>query len=97
MAVALEAGAEDVVENEDGSLDVLTLPEAFQHVQQAMLTADLHPELAEVTMRADTDVSLDLEDARKMVKLLEMLEDLDDVQSVYSNADLSEEVLAQLA
>ena len=97
MAVALEAGAEDVVENEDGSLDVLTLPEAFQHVQQAMLTADLHPELAEVTMRADTDVSLDLEDARKMVKLLEMLEDLDDVQSVYSNADLSEEILAQLA
>ena len=96
LEVALEAGAEDVVTNEDGSVDVLTQPADFEKVKQAMLAAGLQPEQAEVTLRANTHSSLDLENARKMVKLLEMLEDLDDTQNVYSNADISEEILAQL-
>jgi YebC/PmpR family DNA-binding regulatory protein len=97
MEVALEAGAEDVVTHPDGSVDVLTTPESFEDIKQAILAAGLTPEVAEVTMRASTTTSLGIEDARKMVKLLEMLEDLDDVQNVYSNADLSEEILAQIA
>ena len=96
MEVALEAGAEDVVNYNDGSIDVLTTPENFGAVKDAMTAAGLEAENAEVTMRAATDVALQVEDAGKMLKLLEMLEDLDDVQNVYSNADISEEVLAQL-
>ena len=96
MEVALEAGADDVVGYPDGSIDVLTTPENFTEVKEAMAAAGLEPENAEVTMRAATDVVLQAEDAGKMLKLLEMLEDLDDVQNVYSNADISEEVLAKL-
>jgi YebC/PmpR family DNA-binding regulatory protein len=96
MEVALESGAEDVVNYNDGSIDVLTTPENFGAVKDAMTAAGLEAENAEVTMRAATDVALEAEDAGKMLKLLEMLEDLDDVQNVYSNADISEEVLAQL-
>ena len=96
MAAALEAGADDVVVNDDRSIDVLTTPEDFGKVKDTMEVARLVPESAQVTMRASTNTSLALEDAQKMVKLLEMLEDLDDVQNVYSNADISEEVLARL-
>jgi YebC/PmpR family DNA-binding regulatory protein len=96
MEAALEAGAEDVVVNEDSSIDVLTKPEDFGAIKNAMDTADLNPESAQVTMRADNTASLGLEDAGKMLRLLETLEDLDDVQDVYSNADISEEILAQL-
>jgi len=96
MEVALEAGADDVLENDDGSVDVLTSPTEFQDVKQALLDAGLEPELAEVTMRASSNSELDLDNARKMVKLLDMLEDLDDTQNVYSNADIAEELLAQL-
>jgi YebC/PmpR family DNA-binding regulatory protein len=96
MEVALEAGADDVVSYADGSLDVLTAPETFVDVKEAMTAAGLEPESAEVTMRAATDVALQAEEAGKMLKLLEMLEDLDDVQNVYSNADIAEEVLAKL-
>jgi YebC/PmpR family DNA-binding regulatory protein len=96
MAAALDAGADDVLVNDDRSIDVLTTPEDFGQVKDAMETAKLPPESAQVTMRASTSSSLALEDAQKMVKLLEMLEDLDDVQNVYSNADISEEVLARL-
>jgi YebC/PmpR family DNA-binding regulatory protein len=96
MEAALEAGAEDVVTNEDGSVDVLTPPADFEKVRQALLADGLQPEQAEVTLRANTHSSLGMENARKMVKLLEMLEDLDDTQNVYSNADISEEILAQL-
>lgn len=97
MEAALEAGADDVVTNEDGSIDVLTSPEAYAGVRQAMLAKGLAPEHAEVTMRAASSVRLDFEDAKKMVKLLEMLEDLDDVQNVYSNADIDAEMLAKIA
>lgn len=96
MEVALEAGAEDVITNDDGSVDVLTTPAEFQTVKQQMLDEGLEPEMAEVTMRAQSNVSLDLENAQKMVKMLEMLEDLDDTQNVYSNADISDDIMAQL-
>jgi len=96
MEAALEAGADDVVSYADGSIDVLTAPETFMDVKEALTAAGLEPERAEVTLRAATDVALQAEEAGKMVKLLEMLEDLDDVQNVYSNADIAEEVLAQL-
>ena len=96
MEAALEAGAEDIVTNDDGSIDVLTEPDMFVDIKEAMIAAGLKPEQAEVTMRADISTPLEVDDAGKMVRLLETLEDLDDVQDVYSNADISEDVLAQL-
>jgi len=96
MEVALEAGAEDVVGYDDDSVDVLTDPEQFEAVRDAMQAAGLGTEQAEVTMRAANSTSLTLEDAEKMVRLLDTLEELDDVQNVYSNADISEDILAQL-
>ncbi len=96
MEVALEAGADDVISNDDGSVDVLTVPALFQTVREAMLAAGLKPEEAEITQRANSSTTLGLEDAQKMVKLLEMLEDLDDTQNVYSNADIPDTILAQL-
>ncbi|MDQ2696111.1 MAG: YebC/PmpR family DNA-binding transcriptional regulator [Pseudomonadota bacterium] len=96
MEAALEAGADDVVTNDDGSIDVLCAPERFAAVKKAMQAAGLAPEQAEVTLRAATSTRLEYEEARKMVKLLEMLEELDDTQNVYSNADIPEAVLARL-
>ncbi len=96
MEVALEAGADDVVTNDDGSIDVITTPEAFLDVKQAMLDAGLEPEMAEITMQPSTTVDLDLDDAQKVMRLVDTLEDLDDVQNVYTNADFSEEVMAEL-
>ncbi len=94
---ALEAGAEDVVTNEDGSVDVLTDPEDYQQVKTAIEAAGLEPEHAEVTMRASTNVSLAEVDAEVMLKLLDTLEDLDDVQQVYSNAEIADDILMRLA
>lgn len=96
MEAALEAGAEDVVTNDDGSVDVQTTPEGFLDVKEAMVAAGFEPEQAEVTQQASTNVDLDLEGAQKMLRMIGMLEDLDDVQNVYSNADVSEEIMAQL-
>jgi YebC/PmpR family DNA-binding regulatory protein len=96
MEVSLEAGAEDVTSHEDRSVDVLVDPAQFEIVRDAMMAAGLPPESAEVTMRASTTVALDEDDAGKMLRLLERLEDLDDVQNVYSNADISEDILARL-
>lgn len=96
MEVALEAGADDLVEYDDGSLDVLSGPDAFAAVRDALAAAGLEAETAEVTMRAGNTVSLGLDDAKSMVKLLEMLEDLDDTQNVYSNADIPDAIMAQL-
>ncbi len=95
MEVALEAGALDVITDDDGSIEVLTAPEEFAQVKEAMLAAKLIPEQAEVTMRASTSAALAVDDATKMLRMLDMLEDLDDVQNVYSNADIPDEVLAQ--
>jgi YebC/PmpR family DNA-binding regulatory protein len=97
MEVALEAGADDVISNDDRSADVLVDPDHFEAVRAVLIQSGLAPESAEVTMRASTSVQLDVEDAEKMVRLLERLEDLDDVQNVYSNADISEEILAKIA
>jgi len=96
MEAALEAGAQDVVSNDDGSIDVFTDPADFSRVKDALRAAELIPESAEVTMRPTTSAVLDAEAAASMVKMLDVLEDLDDVQQVYSNADISDEILAQL-
>ena len=96
IEVAIEAGAEDVVVNEDGSIDVLTEPEEFSAVKSALEKANLFPGQAEITEHATTTVSLGIEEARRMLDLLEALEELDDVQQVYSNADLSAEAIAAL-
>ncbi len=97
MEVALEAGAEDVVTNDDQTIDVQTTPETFLDIKQAMLAAGLEPEMAEVTMSPSTSVDLELDDAEKVMRLVDTLEDLDDVQNVYTNADFSDEVMAQLS
>ncbi|HNT40208.1 MAG TPA: YebC/PmpR family DNA-binding transcriptional regulator [Rubrivivax sp.] len=88
MEVALEAGAEDVVAGEDGSIEVLTAPADFEAVKSAFEGAGLAPELAEVTMRAENTVAVVGDDAQRMQKLLDALEDLDDVQDVFHNAEL---------
>ncbi|WP_461518988.1 YebC/PmpR family DNA-binding transcriptional regulator [Porticoccus sp.] len=95
LEIALDAGAEDVLIHDDGSLDVLTAWEDFSAVKEALEAADLESENAEVTMLASTTVSLDKEAAEKLLALVDHLEDLDDVQNVYTNADISEEVMAE--
>ena len=86
MEVALEAGADDVITHDDGAIEVLTPPPAFEAVKHALEAAGLAPELAEVTMRSENTIELAGDDAAKMQKLLDVLEDLDDVQEVYHNA-----------
>lgn len=93
---ALEAGADDVISNDDGSLDVITTPENYLSAKDALIAAGFSPENSEITMQASTQVDLDAETAEKMLKLLERLEDLDDVQNVYSNADISDEIMEGL-
>ena len=88
MEVALEAGADDVVADDDGAVEVLTSPAGFEHVRQALEQAGLKAELAEVTMRPENPVELAGDDVARMQKLLDVLEDLDDVQAVYHNAAL---------
>jgi YebC/PmpR family DNA-binding regulatory protein len=90
MEVALEAGADDVVSGDDGAIEVLTPPVDFEAVKQALETAGLKPEIAEVTMRAENTIELSGEDAERMQKLLDVIEDLDDVQDVFHNAEITE-------
>jgi len=90
MEVALEAGADDVIADEDGAIEVLTDPAQFEAVKNALEAAGLKPEVAEVTMRADSTIELAGDDAVRMQKLLDMIEDLDDVQEVYHNAGIDE-------
>jgi len=96
LDAAIEAGAEDVVVDDDKSIEVLTDPADFEGVRDAMRAAGLEPEQAALTMRAGNSTELELQAAASMIKMLEMLEDLDDVQNVYSNAEISDDVLAQL-
>ncbi|MGE0486733.1 MAG: YebC/PmpR family DNA-binding transcriptional regulator [Gammaproteobacteria bacterium] len=96
MEAALEAGADDVVVAEDGSAEVLTDPDEFSDVRERMIAAGFEPESAEITMRAAINNEIEQDDAQKMLRLLDMLEDLDDVQKVYSNASISDEILAAL-
>ncbi len=97
MEAALEVGAEDVVTTEEGSVEVITAPEDFNRVKDGMIAMRNEPQTAELTMRASTTNPLSVEQAEKMMKLLDTLEDLDDVQRVYSNAEISEEILARIA
>jgi YebC/PmpR family DNA-binding regulatory protein len=90
MEVALEAGADDVITDADGAIEVLTSPTEFEAVKNALEAAGLTPEVAEVTMRAENTVELTGEDAVRMQKLLDVLEDLDDVQGVFHNAEIHE-------
>jgi YebC/PmpR family DNA-binding regulatory protein len=90
MDVALEAGAEDVVTDEDGAIEVICAPADFEKVRKALEAAGLKPDLSEVTMRAENNIELSEEDSAKMQKLLDVIEDLDDVQDVYHNAVLAE-------
>ena len=91
MEIALEAGADDVVTEDDGSIEVITSPEAYADVALAMEEGGLTPANSEVTMRASTEVELDVETGQKVLKFLDVLEDLDDAQAVYSNADIPDE------
>jgi YebC/PmpR family DNA-binding regulatory protein len=96
MEAAIESGAEDVIVDSDGSIEVLTEPTDFEQVRDAMRATGVKAETAQVTMRASTSAPLEVKEAGSMIKMLEMLEDLDDVQEVYSNADISDDVLAYL-
>ena len=90
MEVALEAGAEDVITDAEGAIEVLTTPADFEVVKNALEAAGLVAEMAEVTWRAENSVSLSGDEAAKMQKLLDILEDLDDVQNVFHNAELED-------
>jgi YebC/PmpR family DNA-binding regulatory protein len=96
MEAALEAGAEDVIGNDDGSIDVYTTPEDYEDVRQAMTDAGHEPDHAEVTYDAAVKPELDQDAAEKLLKMIDVLEDLDDVQEVFSNADISDEILEAL-
>ena len=90
MEVALEAGAEDVLTDPEGAIEVLTTPADFEAVKNALEAAGLVAEMAEVTWRAENSVSLSGDEAAKMQKLLDILEDLDDVQNVFHNAEFED-------
>ncbi len=97
MEVAMEAGAEDIIAHDDGSVDVMTSPDDYLGIKEALVAAGFEPESAEVTMDAENKVELDAKSAEKILRLIDVLDDLDDVQDVYSNADISEEVMGQVA
>ena len=97
MEVALESGADDIVNNEDGSVDVICQPEAYLSLQEALKEADLEASFSEVSMRAGTMAEVSDKDAEKIIRLIDVLEELDDVQNVYSNADFPEGVLENMS
>ena len=91
MEAALESGADDIVAEEDGSIEVITDPETYSDVKAGLEAAGFTAENAEITMRASLEVELDVESGEKVLRLLDALEDLDDTQDVYSNADIPDE------
>ncbi len=93
MEVALEAGAEDVIADDDGAIEVLTAPADFETVKNALEAAGLKPEVAEITMRPENPIELAGNDAVRMQKLLDALEELDDVQEIYHTAEIDSEAL----
>lgn len=97
MEAALEAGAEDIITNEDASIDVISAADNLVDVKEALAAAGFKADNAEVTMQASTNSALDEAGAETMLRLLDMLEDLDDVQRVYSNAEIADDLLARLA
>ncbi len=96
LDTALEAGAEDVVTNDDSSVEVHTTFESYLSVKEALLAAGFQPDSSDVTMVASTHTPLDRDGAEKILRLIDALEDLDDVQSVYTNADIPDEIIEQL-
>lgn len=97
MEHALEVGADDIVVNDDKSVDIITTPESFIPIKSTLIKSGFSPAEADVVMRAGTSVSImDKETAERVVNLIDTLEDLDDVQSVYSNADIAEKILSEL-
>ena len=96
MEVAIEFGADDVITNDDGSIDVMTAPDDFFSIKDALIANNLNPEHSQITMEPDNSIELNLEDAEKFMKLIDRLEDLDDTQDVYHNACISDELMAQL-
>jgi len=96
MDAALDAEAIDVINYDDGAVDVMTTPENYLTVKCALVAAGFEPDNAEVTMQAATMAELEADDAEKMLRLIDRLEDLDDVQDVYSNADISDEIMTSL-
>lgn len=97
MEVALEFGAEDVINGEDGRIEVITSPEEYLSIKQALEAKELSADHAEVTMRATSTTSLSNKDGEIMLRLLEALDELDDVQNVYSNADIPDSVFEAVA
>ena len=97
MDHALDAGAHDIVETEDGGIDVMTSLESFGVVQDSLKNAGLESISAEMTMLASNEIDLNLEDAERLLKLIEHLEDLDDIQNAFSNANISVEIIAKLS
>jgi YebC/PmpR family DNA-binding regulatory protein len=91
MEVALEAGAQDVITDDDGAIEVLTAYADFENVRNAMEAVSLKPDVAEVTMRPENPIQLSAEDGVRMQKLLDVLEELDDVQAIYHNAEMDSE------
>ena len=96
MEAALEGGAEDIITNGDNSIDVITNPDNLVDIKDVIVAAGFDPQNTEITMRASTTSELDKKSAETMIKLLDELEDLDDVQKVYSNAEIPDEILAEL-
>ena len=96
MEVAIESGADDVITNDDSSIDVMTSPDDFFSVKDAFIANNLNPEHFQITMEPANRIELNLEDAEKFMKLIDTLENLDDTQEVYHNADISDEIMAQL-
>jgi len=96
MEAALEAGAEDVLVNDDGSLDVITTPDEFSRVRDGLAAAGFDTSISEVSFNAATQIELDADGADKLLKMVDALEDLDDVQEVYHNGDISDEIMAAL-
>ncbi|GHA11891.1 putative transcriptional regulatory protein [Arenicella chitinivorans] len=95
MDVALEAGAEDIVTHEDGSIEITSPPENHTAVESALMDASIDVESAEVVQRAANEISLNDEDAEKVMRLIDALEDLDDVQDVFTNADFPDSIFAE--
>ncbi|MDB9788556.1 YebC/PmpR family DNA-binding transcriptional regulator [Candidatus Thioglobus sp.] len=96
MEVALESGAEDIIVNDDGSIDVVTSPDSFFPVKDALIASSLTPDHSQITMEPASRIELNMEDAEKFIKLIDWLEDLDDTQEVYHNAEISDELMSEL-
>ena len=96
VETAIELGVEDIEINDDGSIEIMTSPNDLVDIKDALSNEEINIDIAEVTMKAATDVSINLKHAQSMMKLLDMLDDLDDIQTVHSNAEISNDILEQM-